>query len=478
MVTIMTGATMKNKYTINMKGMFKQLFYLALMIGVVACTKNSPMDNINPDGSRTCKMIFQGDLVNYDNTITKSNEYEWADGSKILLKFNSETGTTTGEATYNAKDKTWSVNYFGSLYKDMPQSCSAVYVQDADTLDGSIVRMLPTSAVFEDTLGQYTFKDGDLIVTANLTPKTGRVRFQGKEGQVLKVFGLTSYYTYDNNTTSYTTMSEVKKVTVRSDGYTPYIYAFFTDKSDCSMQVWVDGKEGYTRYFSDQVLKAGESGKLSVPSENSHNAWEAGLVFKVNEVYFKMIPVEGGTFVMGNPESSDDYYTAHNVTLSSYCISETEITERMAEWSSVDRPCLTTGSSMKAKVDEISKKLNVKFLMPTEAQWEFAARGGNKSKGYVYSGSNNKDEVSASSGSLVKTKLPNELGIYDMSGDYEWVRDSYDKFTSVNVVDPIVITNSEYKIVRNGLPIYARSSSKYNEYSYKSSSRLVINWND
>ena len=72
-----------------------------------------------------------------------------------------------------------------------------------------------------------------------------------------------------------------------------------------------------------------------------------------------MIPVEGGTFVMGNPESSDDYYTAHNVTLSSYCISETEITERRVEWSSVDRPCLASGSSMKAEVDKISKKLNV-----------------------------------------------------------------------------------------------------------------------
>ncbi|MDD6784288.1 MAG: formylglycine-generating enzyme family protein [Prevotellaceae bacterium] len=170
--------------------------------------------------------------------------------------------------------------------------------------------------------------------------------------------------------------------------------------------------------------------------------------FVANGVEFYMIPVEGGTFTMGaTPEQEKPYSDekpAHQVTLSSYYIGETEVTQAL--WTAVmgNNPSRFTDPTK--PVEQVSWndcqnfiiKLNSltgqKFRLPTEAEWEYAARGGNKSMGYQYSGSNNLDDVawydknSFNTTQSVKTKRPNELGIYDMSGNvWEWCQDRYDK---------------------------------------------------
>ncbi len=194
-------------------------------------------------------------------------------------------------------------------------------------------------------------------------------------------------------------------------------------------------------------------------------------VFKVvnsEKVLIEMIPVEGGTFMMGataeqGKAADDDEYPVHKVTVSSVAIGKYPVTQAL--WIAVmgkcppyvtDAPNCPVAYVSWNECQEFISKLNAKlglsdagkkFRFPTEAEWEFAARGGKKSRGYVYSGSDNIDEVAWHPMSLfdfsedhthpVGQKKPNELGIYDMSGNvWEWCGDRYGAYSSKSQTNP------------------------------------------
>ena len=193
------------------------------------------------------------------------------------------------------------------------------------------------------------------------------------------------------------------------------------------------------------------------------------FVLKVKGVEYPMVFVEGGTFMMGadDSEAYDDEKPVHNVTLSSYCIGKYEVTQELWEAVMGSNPSYFKGSRRPVEkvswedCQEFIRKLNnltgKNFKLPTETQWEYAARGGKKSRGYKYSGSNTIGDVAwytdNSGGKThdVGTKSPNELGLYDMSGNVlEWCNDWFGSYGSSSQTNPTGPSSGSYRVYRGG----------------------------
>lgn len=197
----------------------------------------------------------------------------------------------------------------------------------------------------------------------------------------------------------------------------------------------------------------------------------------------QMVPVPGDAFTMGCKDGrdlvcDDDEKPAHTVILSNYKIGKYEVTQ--AQWRKVmgtNPPKLYNKDCDQCPVEGVSwndiqaflKKLNAKtgkrYRLPTEAEWEFAARGGNKSKGYQYAGGNDPNSVAWNSvncrdGNIHGTqkttrpvggKTPNELGLHDMSGNvWEWCSDWYGPYELGAQTNPKGPGSGEYRVLRGG----------------------------
>ena len=195
-----------------------------------------------------------------------------------------------------------------------------------------------------------------------------------------------------------------------------------------------------------------------------------------NGISIDMVKVEAGTFMMGATSEMKDPYDnekpLHQVTLTNdYYMGKYEVTQAL--WQAVmgSNPSKYKGDNLPVEMvswndcQEFISKLNSmtgrKFRLPTEAEWEYAARGGKRSRGYQYSGNSNISDVAwydGNSGSKthpVGTKQANELGIYDMSGNvYEWCSDWYGSYSSSSQTNPTGADSGSSRVYRGGCWYY------------------------
>jgi len=234
-----------------------------------------------------------------------------------------------------------------------------------------------------------------------------------------------------------------------------------------------DGKEEglSTDWYENEQKKEEVTYKDGKEEGLSTDWYEDGR--KIVLIIPEFVAVKGGTFQMGSNSDESDEQPVHSITVSYFSMSKTEVTfEQYDEfctltgrdkpddegWGRGDRPVMNVSwHDVTAFCEWMTRTTGKTYRLPTEAEWEYAARGGSKSKGYKYSGSNDLDAVGWYGGNSsrkthpVAQKQPNELGLYDMSGNvWEWCADWYGDYSSSPQTDPQGSNSGKFRVLRGG----------------------------
>ncbi len=214
-----------------------------------------------------------------ENGDTRAASVEWKDGDVMYLRFHTGNGLVTGNATYNATEQDWTVNYFGTLARDVESKVEVSFFDGVPLAEGNEVSLSQDNGIYQDMHGVYFYSsDRTLRIKAELKPTTSRIRFKGERGTSIRVNGLQYYSKYDVNTGVFTTdEGGFSTYEVEDNGYTKYIYAIRPTTGNPQLKVNRQNDDGwrylYTLACTPNILAIGKSGWMDIPTETNRNGW-------------------------------------------------------------------------------------------------------------------------------------------------------------------------------------------------------------
>lgn len=252
-------------------------FLVTIILLMVSCTSEVEETSTYVDESnvrQTAVLRLEATLENFESQ-TRSSSTDWEDGATLYIQYHVAYGDLVqGIATYDLDQDFWEVSWYGTIVKGQAAKCEVYYFEHPQSATTTSVELNERSLAYVDLQGSYLFENGMVTLKTNLQFKTGRLRFLGQAGTTFSVSGLKWYDAYDITANKFSSTAGDIQLTIDDNGFSPYVYTELADNTVRTITVDL-GEEDYVlqKRFPYNLLTAGKSGRVTLPTMQSHNGW-------------------------------------------------------------------------------------------------------------------------------------------------------------------------------------------------------------